>query len=595
MELDKTSKEVLLCKECLVKKEYTIPLYHKNETTNEIEYKCSKSHSIGTKDVISMILDDDLIRKLNFCEEHKEKYCAWSEDGLTNLCSYDIGNKLESKQQYLLFIDIYPSTNKTQKLYSQAVYSLRELLNKYLANAPKAIKEIKYLENLIIIFENSWFLLCKHNINNFQVIQNILYSLSIMPSENEIKSLEKEYLMILYGEFIIKMTKKKVIDIDVKELNHNFSKNNKIIQFIGNQNQQYFFNLDQNGFIKIIKMRNNDITYIYNSENNYKFEKGDCILPYNDKIIIVLQDKKLLFIDYINNVTYHLNLSNYLLNANNNINMNNMNFFDINQNNFNALYDELDFLTSENNLIKINMNDILLLHKKRAYIITLDDSLNSITNFQELAEIENVIKACPIFYQKNNIVQKGIIIISNITKDFNSNNYPNLYYNNRKLFLMLYMYDINLKIIQAFNFSIPIGDRYFTINRSEISFNFINDMVLILSEKEIYQISTLTKELIAIYDISQYLDNNIIKSNIFFNYDKQNKKFEQIILLMNKSKDQIYQFNWEEKTIVFHKQYEYKNLIDFIPFYRPDVVSDFSSNEKKSNILICSDRSILFN
>ena len=124
------TNEVLLCSKCLAQQEYFIPLYHKNETTNEIEYECSKSHSITKNDVISMNLDDDLIRKLNTCEIHKEIYCGWSEDDSKNLCFYDIGIKLTNKEKYLLFIDLIPDTIK-KDLFFQTIDSLKQLLNKF--------------------------------------------------------------------------------------------------------------------------------------------------------------------------------------------------------------------------------------------------------------------------------------------------------------------------------------------------------------------------------------------------------------------------------------------------------------------------------
>ena len=121
-----------------------------------------------------MNLDDDLIRKLNTCEIHKEIYCGWSEDESKNLCFYDIGIKLTNKEKYLLFIDLIPDTIK-KDLFFQTIDSLKQLLNKYLSEAPEAVKQINNIKSIVNIFENSWFLLYKFNIQNYQTINNMKY------------------------------------------------------------------------------------------------------------------------------------------------------------------------------------------------------------------------------------------------------------------------------------------------------------------------------------------------------------------------------------------------------------------------------------
>ena len=59
MESKDIKHSVLLCKKCLEKGEYIIPLYDKNELTQEIECKCPK-HKNVKNDTIYMEIDEAL-------------------------------------------------------------------------------------------------------------------------------------------------------------------------------------------------------------------------------------------------------------------------------------------------------------------------------------------------------------------------------------------------------------------------------------------------------------------------------------------------------------------------------------------------------
>ena len=404
------TNEVLLCSKCLAQQEYFIPLYHKNETTNEIEYECSKSHSITKNDVISMNLDDDLIRKLNTCEIHKEIYCGWSEDDSKNLCFYDIGIKLTNKEKYLLFIDLIPDTIK-KDLFFQTIDSLKQLLNKYLSEAPEAVKQINNIKSIVNIFENSWLLLYKFNIQNYQTINNMKYSLTMMPSQNELEYLYKEFLMCLFGDLISGITKKKINDINVKELYSQFNKDDEIIPLIENKKEQYCVILDKNGLISVCQFKANKI--INKLYDDFSFKNGDCIMPYNENIIIILKEMALLIIDFINNKKYNLDLYNYLFTL---VNGDDRNYFNLEDNEYFRRFYFRHILAknpnAKNDLIKIDQNNILLIYCKKVCLITFDDFLSKITNFIILENHNDIVKASQIFYKSNNVVKKGIIIIS---------------------------------------------------------------------------------------------------------------------------------------------------------------------------------------
>ena len=196
MEAIKANEEIFICKKCFVKGEYMIPLFQINEKTNEIEYKCSKKHNIGINDVMSMKPNKDLLLKLSKChnQNHKEYFCGWSEEEANNLCFYDIGTKIDKKEKYILFSDIYPNISENEQYYLQIIDSLKEFLNKY---SNKSNKEISNMKNIAIIIENSFYMHYTLKLINYQVIINLSYSLSIMPSKNEIDYFQKNTYIYL--------------------------------------------------------------------------------------------------------------------------------------------------------------------------------------------------------------------------------------------------------------------------------------------------------------------------------------------------------------------------------------------------------------
>ena len=610
MESQDIKHSALLCKKCLENGEYIIPLYDKNELTKEIEYKCPSKHKNIKNDIIYMKIDENLKLKLTHCENHKKNsFCAWSENDSKNLCFMEIGEHLANKKNYELFMDIYPDTQLKEDMYFETIDSLNQLLKKYLDEFPKANKEINYLKEILTIIENSFCIFLKEEIVNYQTIKNISFSIKIMPSKKEIESLNKQLLVYIYGDLITETTKKEIRDNEIKELNSDFEVNDEenkpeenninIIPYI-EENKQIFFTYyntyynNENLYnISVYKIIGNNILTIHELQKKFKI---DFIMAYNEKLMLVLEKDKLHFVSFSEKYNeeniYSIRIENILYNNNHNNNNNNNYFLPafenhlMNNNNFGH---HLQSTFYENQVIKINQNEILFLYKNEVYLIILNDESVKKSKF---SRIDGLMvgrkKASSIYYRDNNIIKYGVIIATLLKEEFN-------YIKNRSgLFCIINMYDSNMEIIKTFDISIPNINIFGKIVISEIHYNFLNDMLLMFIDNKIYQIYLKTKTLVTIYDISKYNESKI---RIFYNYDERKKVIEQIILLMNKNDGKIYLFNWEDKMIVFKKEYEYKTIIDFIPLYSPEIFNSLNEDKdiKFDKIFFHLNKGILYN
>ena len=616
MESQDIKHSALLCKKCLENGEYIIPLYDKNELTKEIEYKCPSKHKNIKNDIIYMKIDENLKLKLTHCENHKKNsFCAWSENDSKNLCFMEIGEHLANKKNYELFMDIYPDTQLKEDMYFETIDSLNQLLKKYLDEFPKANKEINYLKEILPIIENSFCIFLKEEIVNYQTIKNVSFSIKIMPSKKEIESLNKQLLVYIYGDLITETTKKEIRDNEIKELYSDFEVNTKenkpeenninIIPYIEENKQIFFTYYNNENFynfnfyninfynISVYKIIGNNILTIHELQKKFKI---DFIMAYNEKLILVLEKDKLHFVSFSEKYNeeniYSISIENILYNNNHN-NNNNDNYFLpafenhlMNNNNFGH---HLQSTFYENQVIKINQNEILFLYKNEVYLIILNDESVKKSKF---SRIDGLMvgrkKASSIYYRDNNIIKYGVIIATLLKEEFN-------YIKNRSgLFCIINMYDSNMEIIKTFDISIPNINIFGKIVISEIHYNFLNDMLLMFIDNKIYQIYLKTKTLVTIYDISKYNESKI---RIFYNYDERKKVIEQIILLMNKNDGKIYLFNWEDKMIVFKKEYEYKAIIDFIPLYSPEIFNSLNEDKdiKFDKIFFHLNKGILYN
>ena len=335
MESKDIKHSVLLCKKCLEKGEYIIPLYDKNELTQEIECKCLK-HKNVKNDTIYMEIDEALKIKLTCCENHIENnFCGWSEKESKNLCFMEIGEHLTDKKNYELFIDIYPDTQLKEDMYFETIDSLNQLLKKYLDEFPKANKEINYLKEILHIIENSFCIFLKEEIVNYQTIKNISFSIKIMPSKKEIESLNKQLLVYIYGDLITETTKKEIRDNEIKEINSDFKVNTKenkpeenninIIPYIEENKQIFFTYYNNENFynISVYKIIGNNILTIHELQKKFKI---DFIMAYNEKLILVLEKDKLHFVSFSEKYNeeniYSISIENILYNNNHNNNNN---------------------------------------------------------------------------------------------------------------------------------------------------------------------------------------------------------------------------------------------------------------------------------
>ena len=582
MKFNNSDEEVLLCKKCLEKSEYLIPLYHKNETTNDLEYECSKKHIIGINDVIKIKLDENLKMKLNCCQVHKEKFCGWNQELSKNLCFYEIGEKLSDKKDYLLYMEIYPDVLSKTEFYFKKINSLKELYNNYLQELPKAIKEIHLLENIIIITENSFNTFCIQKINNYQTIKNILYSIELLSEEDVLYSIEKKYLIHKYGNFCKEMTKKELKDIYIKEINSpiNLESKTTIVPFIGENNEKYLIillDLYYKFDISVYSFNEDKIILKKSIRNVHSIDNINFLaMEYERKIyLIFLGNKDLNFIDLFWDNSFTLNLGNLFPNIN--IMYCGLNDLDI-----------FSPIKQSKSLIKINQNNILILYKEKCYVLTFNLHDNSIYKASQLEKINKAIKAKVIYFKRDNIIEEGILIISRKEEKINKKFVTYV--------LRINIYDNNYDEID--DFSINIKENLMKkIFINEIDYNFLNNMITILIDNKIYLINLTTKELVTIYEIPPLKEEfELLKFRAFYNYDKKNKRIEQIILIINTDTREISEFIWENKFILLKEKYKIENVIDFIPLYNPEKLNELNEDENITleKILLKSDKYFIF-
>ena len=365
MELEDTKYSVLLCKKCFEKGDYLIPIYEKNEVTQKIGYKCSKNHKIDKNDIICKKIDENLKRKLTFCENHKENiFCAWSKDKAKNICFFEVGEHLTNKKDYELFMYIYPDIELNEDMYFKILDSLKQLLKEYLIGFPKAIKEINYLKEIVLINENNFYIFFREKIVNYQTIKNIYFSLEIMPSKEEIELLEKKLFLVVneYGDNIYETTKKEIKNLVIKESNSDFKegeKDIKIVSYIENKTKLLlaYYNNKKYSNIFIFEIIENNLVQRKKLEQEFNIQVA---MVYNEKLIILLKNKELFFITFNENLTEYktssLNLDKYLLNmiiGNDDDHDNNNNYDDSNHD-IDNIY---DYNNDNNNHINDDIND----------------------------------------------------------------------------------------------------------------------------------------------------------------------------------------------------------------------------------------------
>ena len=181
-----------------------------------------------------------------------------------------------------------------------------------------------------------------------------------------------------------------------------------------------------------------------------------------------------------------------------------------------------------------------------------------------------------IYYKDSNNILQGFIFISLC------------YEKSRKI--KVEMFNENLETINEIEFNYPFN-KHTAISVLDINYNYLNNMILSIINSDIYQINPLTKEVTTIYNINSYIFDkgiNLLKYNegiSFYNYNEKNEKFEQIIIIINKETNDIYQFYWYEKTLLLkqvYSSYNYKKISPLFNSYGINSINDGKVSEKNN-------------
>ena len=591
--------KILLCKKCLDNGDYFMLLYQKNEVTNDIEFACSKSHNLENEDIFSSDISEDLIKKLSKCKIHDEEeknhaFSAWCDKCKQNLCFYEVGEHLNKKEKYILYMDIMPNFDFIE--LKDRINDLRCLLNSFNDNEPELKKEINYLNQIIPLF-TIILKLYKMEVINFQVIKNLSFIINNIPTIQDIK---KSIILSRFGYLIEGITKNALKDINIKYLNMEVNEDSKIIPLIDENNINKYiaifpikeFSYEIKHCMQIYNLNGNNINKV-KEVHLEEFEEGKkfLITNYNEKILVVCQLPMIYFIIF-NNDYEDVKLHSIKI-----------------QNHFS--FDKFE------DLIAINSNKILLLIEGIAYVYTFDDTLNSCIKSEKIDDYDKntFYRAKLIYYKKDKQILKGYATISlsypSIKQlrserifDFDYDENLNIKFKKFEELLIVTIFDSELKIIDEYELNYR---QNYSSSKIDMSYNYLNDMILVVIDEKIFQLSIKTKEVITIYDISYntsglskdineeeykignktilslnkkcgYSNIQNIKFITFYNYDSLNECYEEVVLLMKKNKDKIYQFYWDEKTLILKKEYNYNKIYDFIPLYNP---FDFKLKNKK--------------
>ena len=232
-------------------------------------------------------------------------------------------------------------------------------------------------------------------------------------------------------------------------------------------------------------------------------------------------------------------------------------------------------------LLKTSSYKLLFLYNYKAYSLDLEKYLNGKINYTIsnenlellLPDSNYALNANNIYYKYNDFILEGVILIS---------------FSIEKTKLEITMLDENLekKILQFdFNYNLSEGKTYSVF---DINYNYLNNMISLFINHEIYLLNPTTRQVSTIYDISLYLNgpddfNYSFSKNIkaaevfsFYYYNEENKKMEQAILLMNNRMKETYQFFWDEKYILLKKKYNPINNIKIMPIISPYVLANLN-------------------
>ena len=573
-----------LCKKCLEKDKYIIPLDHLNES-NEIEYKCSQKHKIGEEDICFKELNEKIITSLNKCnDEHHEydigrstNFCGWCNTCCKNICEIGVGYDLKAKHDYLLFAMILDrDTSLLEPILKEKLNQLENLIKNYKNICPLSKDEINYLTKVYNRNYINYNLFYNKKIFNYQIIYNIfIFQDNLNKNFFELYEgiLKYKRYKFFSEEFFNKIPKVNMTKIGInlklseRELFKPFIKKS---EKIGEKETIYFaiYNPGQN--LRICDLSGEVISNI-SLASRYIYD-NDELIWYKENILIIFNIIEVSII-YLKE-DFSLKKLDSL-------------FIGVNQKDDIYLYFDYSMAKHKksNNIkekiIKTSANNFLVFYKGAIYSLFLntfiDENVNSSLNFQTI-NLPKFNKDGALFsnsacYKRNNRILEGIIYV----------------YITNILGLMapkIKLLDENLNQILEIGFKYNDYKKK-NLNIFGLTYNYYNNFILLFINQEIYQFNSLTKEVVTIYDAYHHIYSKIKDDNLqnillmdFYDYDKNNNKVEQIILINNKSRKKYFKFNWNEKMIKLKKKYSFPYLIMLIPLINYETLNYIENDEK---------------
>ena len=408
---------------------------------------------------------------------------------------------------------------------------------------------------------------------NYQTINNILFNSNDDFNEKSFEEFESILKIKRYKFFYKELLNiNSLTEINKKEFETVLPPDGKIIPFIKKNtdiNNKYFgVYVQSDGKITIIDDTGKKI-------NELLLKPSD---PYFNDFLVLFQDDILISYNLSDFSIYYFSedYSSYELHT---IGINSINFHFNYFGRYNNFHLNKKFIkTSSNNYILIMEGEAFLIDLNK-YIINFFFSKNSKENLKLLNFNNNVIlNANSALYKENNNIYEGLIV-TYIIKNKNTSFGIELLNENLKKFLEI---EFNTKYINKNN-----NTNYIL----EINYNYLNETILVFINSKIHQLSSVTKEIVTIYDISpSILDINFFfydsKEIIFFyHYNEKNKKLEQIIIIINKKNNKIYQYIWDEKLLVLKKEYTFLNIKNVLPLFTHDIFDNLNNNNRKDSNL----------
>ena len=499
-----------------------------------------------------------------------------------NLCELDFEN--DTEHNYILYTDIMPD-DKFKIIMKEKLDKLKSLIDRYENFFPNGKGILKYLIKTYNRNFMNYNLYYNEKIINYQICVNMLFN-NKDDFNNNLFELYEESLAKIENISLYKniLNTKGTNRVSAKHIIKKFEKKQIILPLFKQRQDEkiksdiyfcFFTNYFQG---KILFIYNISKTMICQIKLNLFGEydiinyKNNIVIMYNSSVFNIIffsDDYKTyqileLYISYFNQNIHNLYPGNHIM--------------------------EYYFETVVK-LLKTSSNKFIFLYKDKAYIINLGnyldenkktDSTSAKENLNLLIKNTNyILNANCIYYKHNNDILEGIILI---------------YFSIEKSKLEIIMLDENLKnnLDMEFKYNLPAGK---TIAVFDINYNYLNNIISLFINSEIYILNPATKQIATIYDISLYIKKpanisttfyyyiDTVNISSFYYYNEENKEMEQAALLMNNYTNEIYQFFWDGKAILLKKRYNpMKNNIKIIPIISPYVLDNLNNRKNDNEI-----------